>query len=74
MLEHLTRVFLHIKAGVLSTQEWLHTTAHREEGQIAEYLRMGIVILIVIAIAAVLWQFGGAIMDVINDAIGELGR
>ena len=50
----------------------LRKSAQREEGDISQYLFMGIMILIVLAIAAVLWQFGGQIMEVIRRAIDAL--
>ena len=66
--------YLRTRLGALAAWERLWKNAQREEGQIAQYLTMGILILIVLAIAVVLYQFRDAVKDVIQKAITELGK
>lgn len=74
MSHYLTYAYLRTKLEAHSTWERLRKNAQREEGQIERFLAMGIIILIVIAIAVVLYQFRDAVNDVINKAIGELKK
>lgn len=74
MSYYLTYAYLRTKAEALGTWERLLKNAQREEGQIEKFLAMGIIILIVIAIAVVLYQFRDAVIEVVNNAIDELKK
>jgi hypothetical protein len=74
MSDYLTYAYLRTRLEVLDAWERLWVNARREEGSIDQYLTMGILILIVLAIAIFLYNFRDAVTGVLDKAIKELNK